>query len=394
MRKKAIGILSVIVVIALVYFTQKRTPSRPTEIETLSEPSENSITAIMPAERATKTSQDDLKTAPPPPLPPVITMNDVLSMAQKDRLCISEEHNIALTDAYKFNNEEQRKHLLLKSLATANKKPVDPCIMALLTREKTHALRWAQKNNSNVCKFIRALVYTDQMQLLTSENGPAASPSHLLRGLNLLDELQSSDRNNGIYSFFKVSPLMALGQQAEAETAILQFFRAHSFDSPLRSLEISIRELGRPNGTSLVLAVEIYSAVDGPEFAKASTLIKDWLAANRSEDTVMWAERWLATLDRLISAKASEPFVSTIETAALKGISRTIAQNDAPHLLENPIFDQEQWEKVFNQLTRVGGEMSWEPQDTCHNLHRTATHNHPHFFKNLRDQQRRISAYQ
>lgn len=298
-------------------------------------------------------------------------------------MCISAEHNKELTSAYTFKNDEQRKYLLLKSLAAANRTTADPCVMALLVRERKRILWWSKKNNSTICRVVRALALTDQLNTMTPTN--TATASEMIDGLQILNSLQSKDRSNSYYSFVSVYPLATLGKTEDLNTEMNLFFNSSNFVDPLNSLSVSARELGKVNGTSFVIATEIYSALDGADYSKAAKIVREWVEQNPSDLSVVWAETWTAKIDQFMAHKISEPLIQPFELAAFRGIARSIAQTQAPQILDHSIFNSDGWSDTFNKVAHGFTGFDWSGQETCHGLHQTASGNFQPFIKNLRD---------
>lgn len=322
----------------------------------------------------------------PPPPRPVVTENDILKMASQDRLCLDQNYNEYLLENYTFKSDEQRKYLILKSLAAANGRSLDPCLMALFSRSKDQSLFWAQKSNSTNCKTIRALLYTDQMSF--SKGKFQATDDELSKGLKLFDELQNSDKN-GFFVFFKLYPLEKLNRSIEIEEEISLFFEIGKFENPLLELQVVLRELGSKNGTSFVLSSELYSSTDVPDFQKSSEIVRKWLKTNHHDNAMTWVENWLAKIDHLINIRATEPFVPLIEISTFKDIARSIAQNESPQALEYPVFQQERWVEIFRQFTDLDSieNLSWDNQSTCNDVYKMSTQNYFPFLNHFKKMQ-------
>lgn len=300
------------------------------------------------------------------------TVQEISSWIEKDTYC-EESAKSVRKDQRIRGDDPDRRILLYKALDLANGSDhPDSCILALLATDRSAALKHASQGEDVPCRFIRALILTDQWA--SSRLMEKSTLDEKKEGLTILHELAAADPRNGYFSFFELGATDPINREEVYE----KFLMAEQFESPLRTLYFKLRQLGNNNFTAMMYAVEIYSAAGFPDFSLAQKLASDMAKSGvysaEFEAWVFRLDKYLQNADRM---RLSEPAVVLIEDDVRRGIALSGKNylHQAP-----PILQPQSWIKYFKRVANHNNQ--WAALDfgtICSEFEAKAREFHPVF---------------
>jgi hypothetical protein len=284
--------------------------------------------------------------------PPRSEINDIGYFAQtirEDRFCWSDT---TYTSKVLFPEESTRSTNLYKALIFAVGPPArtDSCALALLASNEKSALEFASEDDSVPCRFIQALLFTNQIAFYDAPT--AMNYDDHRRGLEILRDLELRYPENGIYSFFRVGALRDTPETFdEAKAEFLSFIKTQKFENPLIPLYEKLQTLGRFNATAALYSSELAATVHIPDYQKATSAIKsigqDPAYRNQAEDFVLW---WHFEMQRITEEKIRDPHLIPVEISALKGLAKSLWEFHFPDEAMPSSLVQENWVTMFRMM--------------------------------------------
>lgn len=287
-----------------------------------------------------------------PSATPTLTEQEFNRMLVEDKLC-TENGDYSDHSLPKEVNKRVAKYIaLFKATSPGNEAKPNPCMMALVSRDREETLKYSSMAEDKACFLIQALVKTNQFPTYDTS---AVTPQDREDGLRLLQTLQHQDPDNGIYPFFRLFPLSEERREAELEDALRQFFASTKFVNPLNSLMVDLYKLGGENGTAFIFAIELVAASSHPEFYKGARIANDWLVQDPHPEAWPWMERWLESITSATERDGLfEPFISLAEMTNLRGVAASVwnmngGGPDQPYPMSNEGF-----RNVFERIVKSG----------------------------------------
>jgi hypothetical protein len=234
------------------------------------------------------------------------------------------------------SDDPKRLTTVYRALAKRN---LNPCLAAVLSETKTDALGFASRGEDAACRFVRALVHSGQWFGL--QESPVLKESLALgneKAQALLEELAAEDPDNGIYPFF------LLGILGTNESVFQQMLRAKRFENPISALRLELRELGHQNGAAYLFAVEVASAVNAPDYAKAQGAARVLVQANQYPEFRPWVDRFVQRMAETDQKNLTHDTTNILEDSVLRGLVLAGLKGPLP-----PSLEQKEWVKYFGR---------------------------------------------
>ncbi|MCB9073546.1 MAG: hypothetical protein H6623_07975 [Bdellovibrionaceae bacterium] len=266
------------------------------------------------------------------------------SAIKNNHLCKDQKTELIRYTDYK---SEEYKVLLYSALMAANGSLAQDksCALALLIHDREKALSYSRAENTPTCLFIRALILTDQLNLL--ENSSPKN-SENLEGIKILTDLEARYPENGIYTFLKIAPNAK--DMMSAENEFFKFIKYKKTENPINSLYLNMLNLSHLNGTAWIKTIEITSGLSVPDYSKGTKIIKEILAHNTPTANVEnWIENYHNYMEKIDNLNVSEPFTSVIEIASFRSIGLNYLKTYYPSRKLAGLFDQEEYVAFFRR---------------------------------------------
>lgn len=320
-------------------------------------------TASLPTGNTTLEATAKKATLPPPKPRVPLSIKEMTTAIQKNQLCTEDNQMLLLSSDYK--TEEEFKTKLYSALVAANGGNIknEMCSLALLTRNRSRALKLSKSNSSVACLFLRALLLTNQVSFVEEES---SKDLNLPEGLKILSELQQRFPSNGAYTFFKIGAYQ--NEPEQAEEAFNHFIKSEKFEVPLQPVFMQMHQLGQLNGTAWLHAISITSATNAPIYSKSIQTIKNIIAKQGpSLELENWLEKLHARMEKIDHLQLKEPFVDLLELASLRSIGKTYYENQDPSRRPPGFFDREKFISFFQNrvLDLTSGELVLSADEPC-----------------------------
>jgi hypothetical protein len=308
--------------------------------------------------------------AMPVPAPPVaetpnfasskaMGLRDLARWIEADSLCDSAgKYRRQGEDSSSSGSDAEGEAALYSALLLAHGQHArNPCAMALLAKKHDRALALASRSEAEGCRFLRALLLTDQLDGLRNRREP--TKEELTLGRNLLATLGRADPGNGIYPFFELGALRQneAANAGEAEDIYRALMEAASFTNPLIPLYLSMRDLSHLNATAYLYAGELFANANVPDYSRASKKTNELLAEDREPGRPLrWAQMVVQGMEEVDRRNLMEPSLLLIESAVLKSLAGKAWSTHAELRPRPPLLQQEAWVAWFRRRSRLIAE--------------------------------------
>lgn len=269
-----------------------------------------------------------------------------------------------------FANEEDRRQKIFKSLAEISfrTKAFEDVLAALLSRQRDTVLALLADCPNQECLFLKGLVLTDQIEV--KGNGSEGDVD-IRKGLNILKTLKFMNRDNGIYTYFMLSPLQKLNEKYNLKLAFKDFLRATRFDNPIIRSYVALTQAGQFNATAHLYAEELYSVIGVPEYGQGIKVINELIKDKDFESELTpWAKNRLEDFAYIKAKELFSPAVLIVELATLKTIARNFWEKagtgPAPDIFGTDGFRE--FMKVRTELPFDGSHLQEDARNRSHCL--------------------------
>lgn len=332
---------------------------------------------LTPPPASTQEEKISLKSSAPAKPKKQGRVRELAQWIEEDRLCDGKGNFLRPHDS----SEAAMLYQALER-SRGNLRP-DPCLTALLAKDKKQILLHAGKSEHESCQLLRALVLTGQMGL--AEKSP---PREIAEGEMLLRQLASAHPGNGVYPFF------LLGSTKD-QNQLRDFLRATEFRNPLARLAPRLWEIGLQNATAFLFSAEALANMKVPDYQAALAAAREGVTAPALKDDYQaWLKSHLADMEDIKRLQLGEPFVWPIEIAVLHTVAssgwRSHGEGAKP-----PLLEQKSWKGLFRVLTNMDAFAPFHvnEEQPCERFQEAATGLLPDFATQTEAMARRWAQY-
>lgn len=235
------------------------------------------------------------------------------------------------------------------ALAKANFQEKDPCVIALVSKERDVALHFASKSKKVTCRFLKALILSGQIEGLNEEVDP--TESEVNESISILKSLQSEQPGNGIFPFFIIgSASIAKLSEDQYQRAIHDFLNSRYSESPFIETVVNTRKLGSINLIGMLNSSAITSSFLWPNYHAGSTKLRE---LSKSEffasEFHRWTQNLIVEMQKIDEAQVKSPHFDLLQIAFYKGLAKNWLEQTFPGVELPKLISQKGWVAFFNR---------------------------------------------